>query len=305
MSDTVPLPRGNFVLTLKAPEVARNCRPGQFVMIAPLEGYSPPQPLLKRALAVYSVGRQRLSTIRLLVKVVGPGTLGLASLRAGALTSLIGPLGNGFDLNAGGGKIHLLLAGGIGIASLYLLAEQLLARGEQVHLLYGGRKSEDLVGLEDFRRLGMPVQLTTDDGSAGFKGLVTEGLLQYMEKFSHDRLIFYACGPDPMMRSVAAIAARSHIPCQVSVETKMACGFGVCLGCSVKTVHSYRLACTDGPVFAAEDIVWPTGEEGGDTVLSPGSENAPGIPPGEEIRREPLGQRESGQIEVGGEWKKQ
>lgn len=253
-----PLPRDNFMLSVHAPEVAQSSLPGQFVMAAPLADQSLPWPLLKRALAVYSTGEVegRRAVVRFLVKKLGDGTRALASLRPGDAVSMIGPLGRGFDLQASAGKTHFLLAGGIGIASVYLLAEELSKAGQQVHLIYGGRSSADLVCIEDFRRLGIAVVPVTEDGSAGVRGLITDGLRDYWKPFSARRLAFYACGPNPMMKAVSELAAERGVPCQISVETRMGCGFGVCLGCTVKTVDSYKLACRHGPVFDARQFIW-------------------------------------------------
>lgn len=251
-------PKHNYLLLIRAPEIARDVLPGQFVMAAAVEDESLPYPLLKRALAVYSVGREadRESIITLLLKVVGVGTRRLSSLQPGDVINLIGPLGRSFDVSRAEGRINLLVAGGIGIASFYLLAERLLEKGDEVHLIYGGRSAKDLVGLDDFRRLDLPVVATTEDGDLGIKGLVTEGLKTYLEQFQTDRLVIYTCGPNRMMQAVSRLANGLDIPCQISIEARMACGFGVCLGCSVKTIHSYRLACREGPVFEASEFVW-------------------------------------------------
>ena len=256
--ENVRFPGHNYLLSVRAPEVARDILPGQFVMASGAEGLSTPSPLLKRALAVYSSGEEegQKTIIKLLLKVVGDGTRRLAALAPGDTVSLIGPLGNGFDLEKGKRKINLLVAGGIGIASFYLLANTLKANGEELRLIYGGRSAVDLVGLDDFQRLGVPILNTTDDGSLGLKGLVTEGLSECLSSLPSHNLNMYVCGPNPMMKATASVAAHHGIPCQISVEAKMACGFGVCLGCSVKTLHSYRLACQHGPVFDAPEFVW-------------------------------------------------
>lgn len=251
-------PGHNYLLAVRAPEIAERTLPGQFVMAAEVGDQPLPYPLLKRALAVYSLREEagRKSIITLLLKIVGDGTRRLATLQPGDSLSLIGPLGNGFDLVPARNRISFLLAGGIGIASFHLLAEELKKGGEKVHLIFGARSAPDLVGLEDFQEMGIPVFVTTDDGSLGFKGSITEGLKEYMRSFSSQELMLYTCGPRPMMQAVASIARSAGVPCQASVEARMACGFGVCLGCSIKTVSSYRLTCRHGPVFSADEIVW-------------------------------------------------
>jgi dihydroorotate dehydrogenase electron transfer subunit len=249
---------GYFILTLHAPEIARRTEPGQFVMAAPADGATVPSPLLKRALAVYSIpdARQERSQITLLLKVVGEGTRRITLARPGDRLELIGPLGRGFDLGRAQGKINLIVVGGTGVASALLLAENLVRAGEEVHLVYGGRTSDDLVGTADFQRLGIPAATATEDGGSGLRGLVTECLEQYLRQFPSRVCNAYTCGPNAMMRAVTRITEDRGIPCQISVEVKMACGFGVCLGCTVKTTRSLKLACTHGPVFDASEFVW-------------------------------------------------
>ncbi|MFB3903845.1 MAG: dihydroorotate dehydrogenase electron transfer subunit [Acidobacteriota bacterium] len=247
------LPQENYLLTFRAPEICRETLPGQFVMAAPKTHQVVPSPLLKRALAIYSVRGENLA---ILVKAIGEGTLRLGLMQPGQFANLIGPLGNGFDLTAGRGKVNFLIVGGVGIASVYLLAEKLKQQGDEVHLLYGARTAADLVMLEDFQALDIPCFIATDDGSAGFKGFITAGLGDYMRTCRYAGLNFYTCGPEPMLRAVSTFACAQGIPCQVSVEARMACGFGVCLGCSVLTRDGNRLACSDGPVFQADELVW-------------------------------------------------
>ena len=255
-------PGFNHLLALRSREIAASAKPGQFVMAGLMD--CPSDPLLKRALAVYSIPRPAGdgSILTLLIKVVGPGTRLLAALREGERVSLIGPLGNGFDTSRAKGRVSVLVAGGVGIASVFLLAKELSEAGEEVHLLYGARRARDLVGLQDFQDLGIQVQVATEDGSRGFRGLVTQILEPYFRRYPAQRLALYTCGPNPMMQAVSRLASVHGAGCQVSVETPMACGFGVCLGCSVRTVRSYRLACTHGPVFDAREVVWDAATEG-------------------------------------------
>ena len=259
---SVGYPGSNHLLALRSREIADSAKPGQFVMAGLADCSS--DPLLKRALAVYSIPRRAGDgdLVTLLIKVVGPGTRRLAALREGDRVSLIGPLGNGFDTSRAQGRVSVLVAGGVGIASVFLLARELSEAGEDVHLLYGARRARDLVGLEDFQDLGIQVQVATEDGSRGCRGRVTRILEPYFRSCPAPGLAVYTCGPDPMMQAVSRLAFAHGAECQVSVETPMACGFGVCLGCSVRTVRSYRLACTHGPVFDAREVVWGTATEG-------------------------------------------
>ena len=248
-------PASGVLLRVEAPEVAATCRPGQFVMVGADPEFRISHPLLKRALAVYDVPPEHPATIVLLLKVVGDGTRRLANLHPGHRLSLVGPLGNGFDLESARGKKNLIVAGGTGIASVFLLARALADSGEEVTLFYGGRRSIDLVGLTDWEGLNVAVRTTTEDGTAGEQGLVTRPLAETLSSGGNFNL--FTCGPNPMMQAVATLAAEARVPCQLSVESKMACGFGVCLGCSVKTRRfGFRLSCTHGPVFEAADFVW-------------------------------------------------
>lgn len=256
--DNQRLPRDYSILTIEAPEIARSALPGQFVMAAVADSGPIPSPLLKRAMAIYTLPDERgeNSLLTLLLRVVGDGTRRLASLRPDETVEIVGPLGKGFDLDRAQGKLNLLIAGGTGIASVYLPARSLIRSGEEVELIYGGRTSDDLVGLSDFEALGIPISLTTEDGSRGQRGLVTGALEARLEQLPAHLVNLFTCGPNPMMQAVAGIARQHKIPCQISVEIKMACGFGVCLGCTVKTTSNYRLACTHGPVFDAADFIW-------------------------------------------------
>lgn len=255
-------PNHNYILAVRAPEIAERVRPGQFVMAAESQYPILPSPLLKRALAVYTIEEMHGNeeVITLLLRVVGDGTHRLARVRPGDSLELVGPLGNGFDTEASKGKMTILVAGGTGIASVYLLARELRRRGEEVLLIYGGRSREDLVGIKDFERLDIPIGITTEDGSAGIKGLVTNALEDQLTRVPGLHLHVVACGPNPMMRAVSRLALGAGGTCHISVEAKMACGFGVCLGCTVKTQSSYRLACTHGPVFDAAEFVWEDNE---------------------------------------------
>jgi len=220
------------------------------------DGLNLPFPLLRKALAIYSLPNSEHGRITLLIKVVGDGTAKLAGAEPGSTIGLIGPLGNGFETNLPPSQKALIVAGGTGIASVFLLAEHLTKNNHPVHLVYGARQAEELVGLKDFELLGITSTITTDDGSRGMQGQVTQGLQHYLQQDVGDKAMMYTCGPTPMMQAVSRVAKDWGIPCQISVEVKMACGFGVCLGCTVKTRHGYHLACTHGPVFDAADFVW-------------------------------------------------
>jgi len=245
-----------FVAAFRSEALARETRPGQFVMIGFPAGT---EPLLRRPYSVYRVGRPGSTpdTCEVQYKVIGQGTARLASLRAGEPISCLGPLGTGF-LPPPPAATPLLVAGGIGIAGLLHQAVHLVAGGGRPRLLFGCRTAEDLPLTEGFEALGIPAEIATEDGSAGRRGLVTALLEEHLAGPATAEV--YACGPAPMLRAVARQAA-GRAGCQVSVESPMACGFGVCLGCVVETAHGegfgrYVRACVEGPVFRAEALKW-------------------------------------------------
>jgi dihydroorotate dehydrogenase electron transfer subunit len=227
--------------------------PGQFVMLAPGPVGAAPRtdPLLPRPMAVF---RSEGSWLEVLYKVVGRGTALLSAARPGERIRLVGPLGGGFQLPADGERA-VLVGGGTGIASLYDLAAAGRRCGALVSVLLGARSADELLARAEFESLGVDLQLATEDGSAGRQGLVTALLEDVLRQSDSARV--YACGPTGMMRAVADRAAAAGRPCQVSLENRMACGFGVCLGCAVpRATGGFDLVCRDGPVFDAGALAW-------------------------------------------------
>lgn len=230
--------------------------PGQFVMV---QIGAEPSPLLRRPFSIFGLigQREKLEGIELLIKVVGPGTTRLAALRPGQRLDLLGPLGRGFRVAPGSSLIYLA-AGGVGVAPIHFLAADLVALGidaGRCRVFIGGQSRADLLCQDEFKALGMPVTITTDDGSAGDQCLVTDPLDIAIQEQIPDWV--YACGPPGMLACVAGIAESHQVACQVSIETMMACGLGACLGCAVKSrsqKDAYLHACMDGPVFDATEI---------------------------------------------------
>ncbi|MEK6759883.1 MAG: dihydroorotate dehydrogenase electron transfer subunit [Deltaproteobacteria bacterium] len=223
-------------------------RPGHFVMVRVSDGLDP---LLRRPLGVYRVGH---GTVELLYAVVGKGTEILSKKMPGESVDLLGPLGNGFTLPAKGHRA-VLVAGGMGIVPLYMLAKKV----KKSVLLFGARSAKEASVADDFKGLGINIKIATNDGSVGKKGLVTDLLQDEIRPGD----IIYACGPVGMLKKIATIAAHAGVSCQVSLERSMACGIGVCLGCAVKASshkeasnRNYRMVCSEGPVFDSEDIDW-------------------------------------------------
>jgi dihydroorotate dehydrogenase electron transfer subunit len=221
--------------------------------------------LLGRPLSIYAFEQDKTSlTIELLYRNTGKGTLALSRLKSGEELEILGPLGHGFEISTESKKI-VLLAGGIGIVPLSFLASHYKKLQTDAHpriTCYLGAKSADhIVGMDRLKETCAEIKISTDDGSSGYHGLVTEIFVDDMESYLHDNSIIYACGPSAMMKRLAGLLKDQPIPCQVSVEERMACGVGACLGCAIpvkagKDKTGHRYACQDGPVFDIRDIVW-------------------------------------------------
>jgi len=231
--------------------------PGQFVTLRlPDES----TPLLRRPFSIHRVltDHGRHNGIEILYKAVGDFTRKLSRQPEGDTVDLLGPLGHGFTVSPEV-KSAALVAGGIGVAPMVFLAETL--RGAGTHLndsvaCIGGRSAEDILCMSDFQSLALETLAATEDGSGGEKGLVTGLLADWLT--NHHPHMIYACGPMPMLSAVAAIAKKHQLPCQISIETIMACGVGACLGCAIKdTAHAdgYGHVCIDGPVFNADRVL--------------------------------------------------
>ena len=231
--------------------------PGQFVMLSPGAQTAAPRwdPLLPRPMAVYREVPGAPATIEILLKVHGRGTALLGEMLPGQRVRVVGPLGRGFELPAAGRRA-VVVAGGTGIASVYGLALHCMrVDGPPPVVLLGARTAVDLMGEADFAALGIDLQVATEDGSRGSRGLVTE--LLEAELARADDVHVFACGPTPMMRRAALLAARHAAPCSVSLENPMACGFGVCLGCAAPLrAGGFALVCRDGPVLDAARVAW-------------------------------------------------
>ncbi len=268
VEENVRLARDTYRIRFACPEIARRVAPGQFVMLRLADCNDP---LLGRALAVYDVvagddGKPRFLDIVYLV--IGKMTRLLAEFLAGSRLEVWGPLGNGFPPTP---TEHLLMvAGGIGQTPFLMLAREYLGlctygdppravpTAKQVTLCYGARSADYLACVEDFRGLKIDVHLSTDDGSLGHRGLVTELIPPVVERSAWPCRIV-CCGPEAMMAATAEIARELGLPCQVSLESPMACGIGACFSC-VKKIRDpaggwdYRRACVEGPVFEAADV---------------------------------------------------
>lgn len=235
------------LLKLTQPEPLPPIRAGQFVEVK-VEGS--PSTFLRRPISINFVDCAR-NELWLLVAMVGEGTKALGRLRAGDVLDVVFPLGNGFTQSQTPAERVLLVGGGVGVAPLLEYGQQLRAAGAVPLFLLGARTAKDLLELDCFRALG-EVFVTTEDGSAGEQGFVTQHSILQSARF--DRIS--CCGPKPMMVSVARYARQTGIPCEVSLENMMACGLGACLCCVEKTVKGNVCVCTEGPVFNINDLTW-------------------------------------------------
>jgi dihydroorotate dehydrogenase electron transfer subunit len=221
-------------------------------------------PLLPRPMSISEVLPDEAGApgrIRILLKVVGRGTGLLAALATGDIIQVLGPLGRPFQIPppAPSRRRALLIAGGIGVATFPFLARELRKAGWNATLLFGARGEADLVRREWFEEEGLEVRTATEDGSHGRRGLVTD-LLQEVAGPASDAGMAYACGPPPMLRAVSALVNAAGLPCQLSMESVMGCGFGVCLGCVVKVRKGdgfdYARVCVEGPTLMASEVLW-------------------------------------------------
>jgi dihydroorotate dehydrogenase electron transfer subunit len=247
---------GYYRMRIACEQAYQDAVPGQFVMVRPAGQVSP---LLRRPFSIHDLIMKgnRVTGFDILYKIIGAGTGALSKSSAGDIVDVLGPLGRGFSSRGDFRRVHMV-AGGIGVAPFVFLANHLMRQGlagSQITLFIGGRSCGDLLCLEIFERLGIQLIMTTDDGSAGSQCLVTYPLGEALRRQKPEML--FACGPIPMLREVMAISRKDGTPCQVSIETMMACGMGACLGCAVEKRDSrqkYLHACMDGPVFEAEKI---------------------------------------------------
>ena len=254
---------GYYRMKILTPGYSESSSPGQFVMLRVQQSLAP---LLRRPFGIYQIGFDAADCdtlppkefIELIYKVVGSGTEIMQELQPGDAVEVLGPLGTGFQL--GDPTVEkVLVGGGIGLVPLYMLATELV-KTARVRLLIGGRTRDDIILVSEFEKLGVEVEIATDDGSMGIKGLVTKLLVPQLEL--SPAVEVFSCGPMPMLDAVQKLCGSCKVSLQVSLEALMACGVGACLGCVVKGAgHStsdprYLCSCTAGPVFNATDLDW-------------------------------------------------
>lgn len=272
-----------FLLTFAGEKIARYSKPGQFVMINPaLSGMvlrksgvkiGKGETFFRRPFSICGVNNGRFDV---LFKVVGKGTELLSGTKCGDIFNIIGPLGNGYPLPVTRYPLPVLVAGGTGIASLLFLARQLTAYGLRLTVFIGARTKKEIMFEKELKKRNCKVIVSTEDGSYGKKGLITDVFALHLSSLvppaspakrgERPSSLVYACGPRPMLEKVSKMCGKYDLKCFVSLEEKMACGIGACMGCvgKVRTKNSeirnknfeYKRVCKDGPVFDAREIIW-------------------------------------------------
>ncbi|MFH0845118.1 MAG: dihydroorotate dehydrogenase electron transfer subunit [Pseudomonadota bacterium] len=251
-----PMASNTFMMGIRSSKMGMHAKPGQFVMIQVRQGIDP---LLRRPFSICGILDHDILLI--LYRVVGRGTAIMAEIREGERVSVMGPLGHGFDI-WGSHSLSLLVAGGIGVAPLFFLAQRLEAGNIPFRLMMGFGSSDEVISAEHVPFDDRAIFIATDDGTAGYAGSVTDLLEDYLknEKRERNSLSVFSCGPISMLKKVAAMVINHRISCQASFETTMACGLGACQGCAIRTAagvdKAYSHVCKDGPVFDIRDIDW-------------------------------------------------
>ena len=247
VTENVRLHANYVLLKLTSDAELPEMLPGQFAEIR-VDGSS--TTFLRRPISINYVDRVT-NEVWFLIQLVGDGTRCLGEAQKGDIINVVLPLGNGFTMPEKPSDKLLLVGGGVGTAPMLYLGEQLIKRGSKPTFLLGARSAQDLLQIEQFEALG-EVYTTTEDGSGGEKGYVTQHSILTKVKFEQ----IYTCGPKPMMVAVAKYAKANNINCEVSLENKMACGVGACLCCVENTDEGHLCVCKDGPVFNINKLLW-------------------------------------------------
>ncbi|UCH80458.1 MAG: dihydroorotate dehydrogenase electron transfer subunit [Nitrospiraceae bacterium] len=238
----------HYLLTLHPAVKIKKPRPGNFFMVAVETGLDP---LLKRP---FSIHRWIDGNFQLLYRVTGKGTKILSEKKPGNILDILGPLGKGFPF-PGKDRQVILVAGGIGIAPMYAMAESI--KDKNPLLFYGTKTKKDVLLVDDFRSMGVDLRISTDDGSYGVKGNIVNVLKKYIARDSLKApYVMYACGPAIMLMKLSGLASEYKMKGYIAMEQNMACGIGTCLGCVVKTRKGHKRVCKEGPVFPIEEIIW-------------------------------------------------
>ncbi|MCS7229589.1 MAG: dihydroorotate dehydrogenase electron transfer subunit [Candidatus Kryptonium sp.] len=237
-----------YRMEILAPEISQNAKPGQFINIKVSENFDP---LLPRPFSIYNAIEDK---IQIIFNAIGKGTKILSTFKAGASINIIGPLGNGFN-TTDEFDTAIIVAGGLGIAPFPFLTKILKEKNKKIITFIGAKTKHQLVtdGLEN-------IKIATDDGSLGYKGTIIEFLKSNITNTDLTSFLstfkIFGCGPNPMLKALVNLCNELNLNCEISVETQMACGTGLCRGCAVRSKGGiYKLACKDGPVFNSNEIV--------------------------------------------------
>lgn len=242
-----------FKFSVEAPEITKTAKPGNFIEIRVSENTDP---FLRRPISIFNMEKEK-GILEFIFQVKGKGTEILAKRREGDMIDIMGPLGFGTFKYESYHKIAII-GGGIGVFPLYELAKSAKKAEKEISMYLGFRNREYVVLEEEFKQVSDKLIITTDDGTYAEKGFAINFLKEDIEKESIDCI--YACGPLPMLKAVRELAIEKNIPCQISLEERMGCGLGACLGCAVKTAASspenpeYWHVCKGGPVFQAKEV---------------------------------------------------
>ncbi len=234
-------------LALEAKGILHKILPGQFIHIKTSDGL---EPFFRRPFSVYRAKKY----VEIFFEVVGLGTRLLSEKKPGDLLDILGPLGNRFTPPPKGTKQVVMIAGGIGIAPFLILSDELRATNYELILFYGARTKNHVYPMKEFKQNGCKIFVSTDDGSVGVKGRVSQ--LFNKIKIDPASTMLYTCGPHAMMHAVQEFAVKNNLHCEASCEEIMACALGACLGCSIQTTSGYKTVCYDGPVFDIKEIVF-------------------------------------------------
>jgi len=244
--------RDTYLMGLRAPQIAAQAKPGQFVMIRVRPGMDP---LLRRPFSICGITGGE--NIVILYRVVGMGTALMSGVEEGNRMAVLGPLGRGFEM-PGADQASVLVAGGMGVAPLIFLSRQLEPSSRTFMAGYG--TAAEIVPMDQVAHDPMELLIATDDGSFGHKGPVTDLLEIHLAGMGRQLPTVFTCGPLAMLKRIGRLAAQRGFPCQASLESNMACGLGACLGCAVRSAsgreRTYDLVCRDGPVFPVQSIDW-------------------------------------------------
>jgi len=252
----VEIIRDHKVITFVAPELAAVAQPGHFVNVLVSDGYDP---FLRKPFSIYTVDRAT-GEVSVLYSIVGATTRGMARKRSGDTLDLVGPLGGRiFAPDTREGVTHIMVGGGYGVPPLVFLSRELREAGNDANLVFiiGARHQNLLVCEAELLEAGFDARVSTEDGSKGVQGRVTDVLEPILNELGGSNCSVYCCGPTPMMHAVGDLSERYEAPCQVSIEVAMPCGMGVCMACVIDTRDERRVrSCTDGPVFDSREVGW-------------------------------------------------